>query len=570
MSAAAEKSAKSSQLRKELLTADADFGWRVLGLLNLFRLAIAAALLIGVFAIDEPRLVGDIRPELAWRALIVMLAVGCVEMWCLHRRRPPVERQAPFLFAADLAVVVALVHASGGLSNGLGGLLVVSIGALGLLVPPRLAFLFAAVASLALLAERGYSHLSGEAATDQYVAVALLGIVLFLISAVVVLVGRRIVETEALAEQRGVDLRNLVQLNDYIIQHLRESIVVVDGEDRVRLINASALKHLGADGRTDDMPLRTLSFELAERLRAWRNREPPAEANRPFHSADGTTLVQAHFATLGAGRSGGVAIFLEDTSLIAERVQQMKLAALGRLSASIAHEIRNPIGAMSHASQLLAESESISDADRRLTEIIRMNASRVSQIVESVLSLSRKDHTRPERLMLVEWIRSFVQEFIETQELYEGSVSLMPDSVDVEIEMDPTHLHQIVWNLCENAVKYASATAGAIAVELTCGVVETSGRPFLEVADRGPGVDPAHVDEIFEPFFSGQPGGTGLGLYVCRELCERNGATLRYSPRPGGGSQFRIVFADPNRWRATAGGRRWMRGSGSRGAKKPR
>src|SRR5690606_20169884 len=142
------------------------------------------------------------------------------------------------------------------------------------------------------------------------------------------------------------------------------------------------------------------------------------------------------------GRDGGVAIFLEDTSLIAERVQQTKLAALGRLSASIAHEIRNPIGAMSHAGQLLAESETISPADRRLTDIIRVNATRDSQIVENVLSLSRKDRARPERLALSSWVDAFAREFIVTQELYEGALSITSDSVDVEVEMDPTHLHQ--------------------------------------------------------------------------------------------------------------------------------
>jgi len=546
MAAVAEKPFKA---RRDFLTADADFGWRVLGLLNLFRLAIAAMLLLGFFFLDEPQLVGAVHPRLAWQALVAMLAVGCVEMWCLYKRRPDVARQAPFVFAADLVVVLALIHASGGLSNGLGGLLVVSVGAIALLVPARLAFFFAAVTSLALLGEQTYSHLVGVTDLDQYVAAALLGIVVFLITAVAQLVRRRIVETEALAEQRTVDLKNLVELNDYIIQHLRESIVVVDGDDRVRLINEAALNHLGATGRTDGIPLRSLSFELAERLLAWRNREQPERVDSPFTSADGATLIQAHFATLGAGRDGGVAIFLEDTSLIAERVQQMKLAALGRLSASIAHEIRNPIGAMSHAGQLLAESKNISPEDRRLTDIIRVNATRVSQIVESVLSLSRKEQARPERLALKHWAQAFAKEFIATQELYEGSVAVTPDSIDVEVEMDPTHLHQIVWNLCENAVKYASATAGAIAVDLTCGLIETSRRPFLEVADRGPGVDPDKAEHIFEPFFTGQPGGTGLGLYVCRELCERNGATLRYLPRPGGGSIFRIVFADPNRWR---------------------
>src|SRR5690606_4387692 len=278
MAAVAEKPVR---VRRDFLTADADFGWRVLGLLNLFRLSIAAMLLLGFILLDEPRLVGSVHPGLAWQALVAMLAVGCLEMWCLYKRRPGVERQAPYVFTADLVLIVTLIHASGGLSNGLGGLLVVSVGAVALLVPPRLAFFFAAVTSLALLGEQTYSHLQGVTDLDQYVAAALLGIVLFLITAVAQLVRRRIVETEALAEQRSVDLKNLVELNDYIIQHLRESIVVVDGDDRVRLINEAALKHLGAKGRTEGIPLRSLSFELAERLLAWRNREQPERVDSP-------------------------------------------------------------------------------------------------------------------------------------------------------------------------------------------------------------------------------------------------------------------------------------------------
>jgi two-component system sensor histidine kinase PilS (NtrC family) len=243
-------------------------------------------------------------------------------------------------------------------------------------------------------------------------------------------------------------------------------------------------------------------------------------------------------------------VFLEDTSLIAERVQQAKLAALGRLSASIAHEIRNPIGAMSHAGQLLAESPGMRTEERRLTDIIRVNARRVSQIVESVLALSKRDKTRPERLQLRPWLEDFAREFVQTLELDEAAVRVTQTAIDVEADMDPTHLHQIVWNLCDNAVKYASAAAGAIAVDLACGIVETSGRPYVEVADRGSGIDPAKAEEIFEPFYTGQPGGTGLGLYISRELAERNGATLRYHARPGGGSMFRVVFSDRTRWQS--------------------
>jgi two-component system sensor histidine kinase PilS (NtrC family) len=375
--------------------------------------------------------------------------------------------------------------------------------------------------------------------------------VVFVITAVVQILRNRIVETEALAEQRSLDLRNLVELNEYIIQHLRESIVVVDDDDNIRLINASASKHLGNSGHVVEQNLGDVSPELRETLRAWRL--AATQANNPattFQSADGSTSIHPHFAPLGKGRDGAVVVFLEDTSLIAERVQQAKLAALGRLSASIAHEIRNPIGAMSHAGQLLAESPRIGSDDQRLTDIIRVNARRVSQIVESVLALSRRDKTRPELVQLLPWLDDFAREFVQSLELYEGAVTVAEGSAEVEAQMDPTHLHQIVWNLCDNAVKYASAVAGAISVEISCGYLEPSGRPYIECADRGPGIPPDKVEQIFEPFYTSQPGGTGLGLYISRELAERNGATLRYQARPGGGSSFRLVFADPRRWQA--------------------
>lgn len=525
-----------------------DFPWRVLVLLNLFRLTFAVVLFAAFLLITDPRIVGESDPRLAAAALSALFVVGCAELLLLQRRllRPAI--QVYLLFAADVAAITLLVHASGGISSGLGGALIVSVGALALLVRMQRAFLLAAVTTLVLLLEQSWAQLSGLTTTAQYAPTGLLGAVLFVITAVVQLLRGRIVETEALAEQRGLDLRNLVELNEYIIQHLRESIVVVDGENQIRLINGSALKHFGVESVSVGQNLATISAELREMLERWREQRAGWEKQEAFISSDGSTNIRPHFAPLSAGRHGGVVIFLEDTSLIAERVQQAKLAALGRLSASIAHEIRNPIGAMSHAGQLLAESASIATDDRRLTDIIRVNARRVSQIVESILSLSRRDKTRPERLQLRPWLEDFAREFVQTLELDAAAVAVTRGSSDVEAEMDPTHLHQIVWNLCDNAVKYASAEAGVIAVDLECGVHETSGRPYVEVGDRGPGIDPAKVEEVFEPFYTGQPGGTGLGLYISRELAERNGATLRYYPRPGGGSLFRVVFADRTRW----------------------
>jgi two-component system sensor histidine kinase PilS (NtrC family) len=526
-----------------------DFAWRVLILLNLFRLAVGAVLLAAFYLVDEPRIIGSADPLLAWGALIGMLGVGCSELVLLQRRAPNPTIQTYFQFGADLITVTVLVHASGGISSGLGGILVVTTGSLALLLSSERALLLAALSTLALLLEQTLAQLGGMTTAAQFAPTGILGAVIFVITAVVQALRTRIVETEALAEQRGLDLRNLVELNEYIIQHLRESIVVVDGDDRVRLINESALKLLGSGADAVGREIGDVSTNLATQLRSWRHDSAEYDkARSAFQSSDGATTIQPHFALLGPDRGGGIMVFLEDTSLISERVLQAKLAALGRLSASIAHEIRNPIGAMSHAGQLLAESSTISADDQRLTDIIRVNARRVSQIVDSVLTLTRRGKTRQQRLPLEQWLEEFALEFTQTLELFEGSITVHGTDGEIEGWMDPTHLHQVVWNLCENAVKYASVAAGAIAVDLHCGVLEASGRVYLDVADRGPGIPPEQAEQVFERFYTGQPGGTGLGLYISRELCERNGAHLRYQARPGGGSVFRVIFADPDRW----------------------
>jgi two-component system, NtrC family, sensor histidine kinase PilS len=526
-----------------------EFAWRVLILLNVFRLTLGSLLLAVFLAITNPHIIGGTSPTLAWGALITMLAAGVLEIRLLRGRFPSSSAQIYGQLILDVTVITTLMHASGGISSGVGGLLVVSVGALALLVPGERAFLFAAVAALTILGEQTFSQLQGVTDTAAYAPAGILGAVIFVIAIVVQVLRHRMLETEALAEQRGVDLKNLGELNQYIVQHLRESIVVVDGDDQLRLINESAATQLGASSRKPGQRLQDISPELAERMATWRSRgTAPGERPQNIHSGDGATTIIPHFAPLGEERSGGMLIFLEDTSLISERVQQTKLASLGRLSASIAHEIRNPVGAMSHAGQLLAESANVGAEEQRLTDIIRVNGSRVSQIIENVLALSRRDTTRPERLQLRPWIEDFAQEYVRTLELDQGAVAVLDSAPETEVRMDLTHLHQILWNLCDNAVKYASATAGAISVELQCGRLTGSGRPYLEILDRGPGIDAEKIDNIFEPFYTGADGGTGLGLFISRELCECNGATLRYQARDGGGSVFRVIFADPTRW----------------------
>jgi two-component system sensor histidine kinase PilS (NtrC family) len=362
---------------------------------------------------------------------------------------------------------------------------------------------------------------------------------------------RRLSETEALARQRGLDLENLNQLNEYIVQNLRESIVVLDGQDRIRLMNEAAAKYLGIGPGWRGTAISSVSTQLYQSVQQWRATGGRGLQPAPFASADGSTLIAPFFAPIGQPRSGALLVFLEDTSLQTEKAQQAKLAALGRLSASIAHEIRNPVGALSHAAQLLAEAENLEDSQHRLTTIIENNASRVSTIVENVLQLSRREQLNPERIDLVTWAKAFVEEFAGSAELPEAAVDLEIADAPIEVRMDSGHLHQVVSNLCENAVRYAVPEGEKPRVELAIGRRRGTDRPFLEVRDRGPGIPTELAERVFEPFFRANPdqrAGSGLGLFISRELCEVNRAALVYAPRNGQGSIFRIIFADPQRW----------------------
>jgi two-component system sensor histidine kinase PilS (NtrC family) len=161
--------------------------------------------------------------------------------------------------------------------------------------------------------------------------------------------------------------------------------------------------------------------------------------------------------------------------------------------------------------------------------------------------MSRREVTRPERLDLADWLEEFVLEFSETMQVPTAQIGLQEEAVGLEVRFDPSQLHQAVWNLCDNGIKYGEARDG-VRVEIKVGRLKSNERPFLEVADRGQGIEAASVDRMFEPFFTGRKGGTGLGLFIARELCQLNRAILLYEPRAGGGSVFRIVFADPQRW----------------------
>ncbi|MCP4926834.1 MAG: ATPase [Gammaproteobacteria bacterium] len=521
---------------------------RLQRLVGLFRGLVGIALLGGGLIFGDPPILGERYPDIFITTALIYTLLAWTDLAYMYRNPMNGLTFVPVQLFADITGITLMMHASGGISSGIGGLLVVFIGAASLTLRSRHAYFGAAIAALAILGEQAASFALGLSTANSFIPAGVLGAIIFAIASAANPLARRLQESEALAHQRGIDLANMAQLNDYIIQHLRESIVVVDSAENIRLINPSAAKHLGVNSRQTGHGLASVSPVLHGILLGWRAAtKGHGKVPGSFTSADGTAQIDVHIAPLIEPQDGPVMIFLEDASLIAEKVQQTKLAALGRLSASIAHEIRNPVGALSHAGQLLEESQQTGDYERRLLDIIGTNSKRVSKIVDNVMQLSRREPTNPRSISLTEWIGEFTTEFISTLELPDNRFEVIAEH-EIEVRMDPGHLHQICWNLCENALNYAEPVGHEQIITINCGRLSGNRRPFLEIADRGPGIPDDLREQLFEPFATGRIGGTGLGLFISRELCECNRATLIYERRSGGGSVFRIVFADPKRW----------------------
>jgi two-component system sensor histidine kinase PilS (NtrC family) len=538
-------------LRTELMAPE--FAWRTLRLLNAFRLLYAALLFAMFIYPTTPRLVGEAHPDLFLATVLAAFVWAAVNDFAVNQHWPSVQVQGISQGFFDIGAIVLLTWASGGLGSGVANLLIITVTALAMITSRLRGLAFAALAVLAILGMQAYGLATGVTGAGESTASGLFGGLLMFLALAAGPFARRFAESEALARQRGVDLENLNQLNEYIVQNLRESIVVLDADDRIRLMNEAAGKYLGIGRGWRGRPVREASERLYQAVRQWRERgssDPPP----PFPSADGATQIAPYFAPIGRPRSGALLIFIEDTSIQSERAQQAKLAALGRLSASIAHEIRNPVGALSHAAQLLGEAENLQDSQQRLTTIIENNATRVSNIVENVLQLSRREQLNPQRVDLVAWAKQFVEEYGGAAGLPPGAVDLEISNAPIEVRMDPGHLYQVATNLCDNALAYGVAAGAAPRIELAIGRRSGTDRPYLEVRDRGPGIPPELAEQVFEPFFragtdAAQRSGSGLGLFISRELCEVNRASLVYEPRSEGGAIFRIIFADPTRWR---------------------
>jgi two-component system sensor histidine kinase PilS (NtrC family) len=513
---------------------DESHAWQSLTVFFLYRLTVGSVLVFLFFLGALPSSLGRYAPDLYATASCIYLASIFLSALPMLLRRPGFAIQAQLQVFADIALVPFIMHASGGVQSGVAVLLALSVAAGGILIGGRCAFLFSALASLAVLSAEIYADQTDAFRETHYTYAGMLGASYFGIALLAQVLAERAERSEAIAAQRGIDLANLQQLNAFIIRHLQSGILVVDEYQRIRMYNDSALRLLGAPPLLQ--PLELACPELAHRFREWLDN--PGQAGASFKGANGSP-VHVRFTRLGRTRPPITMIFVEDDALHNERVQQSKLASLGRLTASIAHEIRNPLAAISHASQLLAECPNLGPKDQRLTQIVLDHVARVNTVIENVLQISRRGQARREVMLLAPVLVKAVRDFEAEQRLDAAIFRLELRAEDALISVDSTHFKQILENLLSNALKYGDPRQGGIVVR----AVRRQGEPCVEVIDHGSPIDPQTARQMFEPFFTTSASGTGLGLYIARELAELNQARLDYAPEPDGGC-FRLYLCD--------------------------
>ena len=508
-----------------------------------YRFALAVAVLMLSASGSGPAVLGSHFPDLFAQTALAYFALSLLSLVfaSLGLMRPATSCYAAIFI--DIVSITLMTYASGGVQSGLGSLLAIAIALASLSLVGRTALLFAALATLAIITGEMYGRLTGAFADSAYSHAGMLGTSFFSLAWLAHELSSRIRRSEELAHQRGFDLANLAELNEYVIQQMRTGVLVIDEADNVRLMNDSAWYLLGMPAGVRRRPLTRASASLAQQLLNWRA-DPNAE-RADFRAVAGGRDLRATFTSIGQRGARGSLIFLEDTSEFTERAQQLKLASLGQLTASIAHEIRNPLGAISHAAQLLDESPQVAAPDRRLIEIIRNNTLRVNQTIENVLKLSKRQRREPKPLVLLPWLHNLLDDLKDTLGVKRDSILLDVDPEGTTVYADPGQLRQILAVLLDNAVKHHPGSQSRVRLQISAGISNDTGGPYVDVVDNGSGIPTEHVDKLFEPFFTLRHDGTGLGLYIARELSEANRIRLEFVPLPTTGSCFRLSFPDP-------------------------
>ena len=480
-------------------------------------------------------------PRWFYGTCVVYAVVALLMILPIVYRRPRSTWQAHGQFAVDAAAITSMAYACGGVPSGLGMLLLTPAVGCSLLVTPRLALVQAAFATLVVFGMEVLRQYPLGFETAPFTQTGILGLMFFATSGAASAVALRARRSEALAQRVGSDLASLSRLNERVIEQMQTGVIAVEEDGRIRMLNVAASQWLG--GKTGAL-LADHAPGLAVALDDWKAGRRTLD--EPLQPRPGVEEIIPRFSRLGTDNAAPVLILLDSANTVRDQARQLKLAALGRLSASIAHEIRNPLSAISHAGQLLAEAPDLAPENQRLLGMIQRHSERIDKIIKDVLGLSRSSGGNPSDIPLYSWLQSTISQYRESHPGQSREIKIDEVALHLKLHFDPNHLQQVLVNLWDNSFAHGARDARAVAVSLRAGWLDGKRKPYLDIRDNGPGIPAELLERVFEPFFTTANQGTGLGLYLARELCEYNRARLIYlaPTQPTAGACFRLLFSD--------------------------
>ncbi|WP_020166948.1 MULTISPECIES: two-component system sensor histidine kinase NtrB [Methylotenera] len=520
--------------------------WRSLKLYNVYRLVIALMFLITQSTMSEGHLLQIGEKYLFSNLVLGYFIFSCISAILTSLEKPNIDFNLPAQIIIDIIFIVLLMHAQQDGVSGVGLLLIVTIASASLISEGRLALFYAALATIGILIEQTYLMLIIDREIQSYTGAVMLSLSCFATAWLAYSLAKRVQQSELLASQRGLDVKNLAQINALITHEMHDGVLVVDQNFQIKHHNMQARTLLGLYSNTDNSnadnwqenSLKDVSPDISKMLQNWMsetentlenilpNMQPNIQANILKLNALSREL-RLRFLPVSDNRQQGAVIFIEDWSQMQTQAHQVKLAALGRLTANIAHEIRNPLSAISHANQLLQEEDNDA-ATKRMLQIIGDNVQRVDQIIKDVLELNRRDRTNQEMIHLGNFITDFYTQFCAVEKIpprcFKLELNALEKIQDTVISFDRRHLNQILWNLCKNGWRHSQQNENSLKLLVSIKIQTVQ----IEINDDGSGIPENVRSHLFEPFFTTEKSGTGLGLYIARELADANGAKLQH------------------------------------------
>lgn len=521
--------------------------WNSLKLYNAYRLLVTLILLATQNATSHADFPHNIDSDLFFSLVSGYFVFSCISAILTWLEKPNLDFSLPLQIIVDIVFIILLMHLQPDGLSGIGLLLIVTIVSASLISEGRLALFYAAIATIGILLEQSYRIMAEDTALENYTGAVMLSLSCFATAWLAHSLAKRMQKSESLASQRGLDIQNMAQINALITHEMQDGVVVVDENLTIKHYNLQAKAFLGLEnidiGNRHASSLHDAAPDMSKLIQSWMHQSDQSteitQSNVVKLNIPSREL-RLRFLPISDNRKQGAVIFIEDWSQMQTQAHQVKLAALGRLTANIAHEIRNPLSAISHANQLLQEEDN-SPSTQRMLQIISDNVQRVDQIIKDVLELNRRDRTNQEMIHLEHFMADFYAQFCAIEKIPTDCFQLELNHMNAVISFDRRHLNQILWNLCKNGWRHSQQNKNS----LTLSVTAKNQTVQIDVCDDGAGIPDSVRHHLFEPFFTTEKSGTGLGLYIARELAEANGAKLQLKPSTDKtkthlGSQFTI------------------------------